>query len=487
MKKSLLVGALFVCLAAQAGWVGTYSAAEGSGTLSDGNWLLSFGYGSIRNGDETTFNGWMITKVKEGSGVLDLRNVGAEADPQGTMPQYRPKKLADRLFSESTTVTGVYLHDECVEVGGQAFMSCSALEFFHAGAGLRTIGGYTFQRCSALTAVTLPEGMTCIDAYAFDRCMNLASFPRTEFPSLQSIGMGAFSNCSSLSGDFVFSCPKLTAFPGKASSYAGVFTSSAIKSLDFSRSGVVDVGDYTCYACSSLTNVLFSPSVRSIGSTAFYNCAKLGDVDLSGGTNYLSIGTSAFSYCTSVKNVLMSPFVTNFASSAFARCQNITNVTIVLPQDRERWVGMMKDVDGTLGKDAFYAAGKLVALDLPWGGETVWATNALAGVGGLKSLRFYGKPPTIEPCRAAFDLAYQGTTIVANQPQAYQMRIYSPHRHREGWRSFCTAAVTDAERRRGDYPGQHVLGTFASPNKEWVVWERNAYDDPPPGCVIMVR
>ena len=85
--------------------------------------------------------------------------------------------------------------------------------------GVTSIGLGAFSGCSSLTSVTLPEGVTSIGWSAFENCSSLTSVTISD--SVTSISYGAFENCSSLTsvtipdsvtsiGDNALGSPKLT-------------------------------------------------------------------------------------------------------------------------------------------------------------------------------------------------------------------------------------------------------------------------------------
>ena len=77
---------------------------------------------------------------------------------------------------------------------------------------------------------------------------------------------------------------------------------------------------------SSITSVVISNGVTSIGNVAFYDCDKITSVTI--GNSVTSIGDYAFSQCTGLTSVTIPSSVTSIGSEAFYDCTGLTSVTI---------------------------------------------------------------------------------------------------------------------------------------------------------------
>lgn len=83
---------------------------------------------------------------------------------------------------------------------------------------------------------------------------------------------------------------------------------------------------YALNYCYSLTNVIISNSVTSIGSGAFNDCCSLTNVIIPNGVT--KIGSTAFFNCYSLTNVIIPNSVISIGDSAFYNCCSLTNVII---------------------------------------------------------------------------------------------------------------------------------------------------------------
>ncbi len=197
--------------------------------------------------------------------------------------------------------------------------------------GVTGIGTRAFYGCSSLTTVTLPESLTTISDRAFANCMALTTVNMTDY--VAQIGEEAFSYCTSLKS--ITLGKALESIGNKAFSQSGLTEINLPISLSSTGEtifyGCTDLKEATINCetvpprvfaeCSSLTTVILTETVTSIGESAFEGCVSLSTVS---GTDALtSVGPYAFDGCTALVNTEFAQTVNEFGYYCFKGCTGL--------------------------------------------------------------------------------------------------------------------------------------------------------------------
>lgn len=130
--------------------------------------------------------------------------------------------------------------------------------------------------------------------------------------TIEGTSSGAFDSCTSL---------KYINFPAVTSIGMYTFFDTAVENVCLPS--ITSVESAAFMNCASLKSVSM-PVATDIIDFAFYNCASLEDVNL---PSAISVGLYAFSVCTSVQNISL-PATTSLAASAFSGCSALKSVNL---------------------------------------------------------------------------------------------------------------------------------------------------------------
>ncbi len=247
-------------------------------------------------------------------------------------------------------LTNIAIPDSVTSIGKGAFSWCQSLTNITIPRGVTSIGEEAFSGCNGLTSVTFADNcqLATIGEEAFAYCTGLTSVTIPD--SVTSIGLGTFSGCSGLTS---ITIPFVGAKAGVTSSdtyqypfgyifgtksytnststtirqyYYGDSTSDTTYSdycIPSSLKTVTFTGDKLLYGafsnCSSLTSIVLTDSVTSIGGRAFGGCSGLESVTIPAGVT--SISEYAFLNCTALTEIKFNAMnCDDLSSGAYAFC-----------------------------------------------------------------------------------------------------------------------------------------------------------------------
>ncbi len=141
-----------------------------------------------------------------------------------------------------------------------------------------------FEGCTKLKTVNIPSVIK-IGARAFARC---ASLNKVYAPKADYAGPSSFYNCTGIKSVFLPKVKKLGTVNWESYKNItnplytkGIFENcKGLKSVNIS--GAAIIAQRTFSSCASLTSINVGSKIKSIGSSAFYKCAKLKTVNIRG-------------------------------------------------------------------------------------------------------------------------------------------------------------------------------------------------------------
>lgn len=198
--------------------------------------------------------------------------------------------MAFRSYNNTSKVKGIRLPSTLKTIGGNCFMTLTALTSINIPQGVTTVGGGAFQS-TGLSSITFPSSITSFGGDMFYGSTNLTSVV-FNFP------------ITSMSGYFFRACTKLTSYdiPDTVTGTLGAmsFSASGI-STAIIPVGVTTIDGSAFSSCPNLTSVVCKGTLANINSSAFASDSKLDNVTFKG--NVTNIATLAFKDAKLLKSI----------------------------------------------------------------------------------------------------------------------------------------------------------------------------------------
>ncbi|MCQ2070200.1 MAG: leucine-rich repeat protein [archaeon] len=206
------------------------------------------------------------------------------------------KSIPSEMFKGCTSLMGVDLSN-MTEIGGSAFMGCTAMETLILPSTVTVVGEWAFRDCSSLSSVTIGENVESIGAGAF----YATALKEIMIPAkLTSINFNVSYNALvfPLGIETINVSPENSVYASKDN----LLYTKDMQTILFCPATITgelvieaNVGEFAFYK-SALSKVTFANGVTSIGGNAFYQAEKLKEVVIANSVK--TIGTSAFAKCS---------------------------------------------------------------------------------------------------------------------------------------------------------------------------------------------
>lgn len=214
-------------------------------------------------------------------------------------------------------IRSLNIPDAVTEIPKEAFKNSKLSNIsFSATSKLTTIGEEAFFG-SSLVKIDIPVLVTRIDESAFGNC---ASMTNVALHNVETIGNGAFRNCTQLAS--IGWGEKLREIGDFAFSGIGIKT---IELNNKSGASITTWGTSVFENCTYLATVRLHMNMAVIPAGMFKNCTKLTTIEIP--RDCTVIRKEAF-FNSGLKKITVTDRVNAIETGAFADCQNLTEVTI---------------------------------------------------------------------------------------------------------------------------------------------------------------
>lgn len=299
------------------------------------------------------------------------------------------EQIGDNAFN-SGRLTQIELNEGLTEIGAAAFQS-SKLQSVTIPSSVKTLGSNSFYRMPEVSEIKIAANsqLTSIPSSTFSNNVNLKTFTfEGNCDNMKSIDMNAFENCTSLES---FTIP----------------------------ASVTTIGLGAFSGCSSLANVTFAEgaTIQKIGQNSFQHCTGLKEITIP--NSVTSIEYEAFNDCQNLQTIHIPANTTSINQGAFSLCGNLTKFIVDEKNQKYSCVdGMLTSKDKetlcifpagkandeitllspsftTIGDRAFYYCKKLTNVTIPKH-VTKIGNEAFRMCDNLKTIAFLGDTPIDE-------------------------------------------------------------------------------------------
>lgn len=267
----------------------------------------------------------------------------------------------------SVTVTGGELRDN-------VFLNCSTLTSIVISGAISDVGANAFKGCSELISISLPDTIVSIGSDAFLGCVKMNSVHYDgDIATWLSIDFSDEDSNPIVYARNLFVAERLVTEIDIPSSITEIsaYTFSGLRNVEeiIIPRGVSTIGASALRNCADLISVQFEEngSLKSIGSRAFANCAKIKTMSLP--SSVTNVGFAAFSGDTSLESLEL-PFVgalrngsTNTHMGYIFGASTYANSANVIPQSLK--VIVIQEGVEALGDYAFYGCTDLTEIRIP--------------------------------------------------------------------------------------------------------------------------
>ena len=246
--------------------------------------------------------------------------------------------IANHSFYQVIVGYSIMIPDSVLYIGTSAFYQSGYVQSIYISKNVKRIGDYAFYGCSRAWfgpdgITTIPGTCEYIGRSAFYKCVLMVGL---NIPgSVKTIGDFAFFGCENLGESYLYYQEKPDEF---------------LKGDVILNEGIESIGSRAFYNCARIASITIPGSIKNLGERVFYKCANLKEVSIADGVTVIPQYT--FYNCTSLTNVNISDSVTEIGGYAFRGCSALSDITIGSNVEK-------------IGDFAFYSCSSLTHVILP--------------------------------------------------------------------------------------------------------------------------
>lgn len=271
--------------------------------------------------------------------ILDgVVNIGANAfDSCSTLTNVTipnsVTNIGESAFSGCSDLTDIIIsdNDNVLSIGDRAFYACTKLANVTIPNSVENIGYEIFAGCTSLTDINIGSGVTNIDISAFYGCPKLTNInvdnSNLKYTSIDGV---LFNNNKTILVYYPNNKGENYTIPdGVTTIGSGAFQvhgyNSSLISVTMPNS-ITTIGSGAFFGCSLLKNVIMSNKITTIEKNAFRNCSSLTDIILP--NSITRIKDYAFKDCSSLKNIILPDGLSSISYAVFENCTSLQSITI---------------------------------------------------------------------------------------------------------------------------------------------------------------
>lgn len=260
--------------------------------------------GAPENEPSAVSGDWTYTVSGNAATIIAYTGSDSEVTIPDTLGGVAVTAVGDRAFSYCRNITRIVMPNTIRTLGVSAFEQCISLKNITLSTALTNLPEYVFSNCS-LTAIHIPKNVKTIHNQAFFRTAQLAALTvDSSNASFSAVGNVLYNKAKTT----LLHCPQ------------------GLTKVTFAGT-VKSIGSYAFMYCNKITSLVVPASVTKLAENAFFDCAALASLKISGAK---SMGSPLVQNCASLTTFTLGKGPTELPHNMIVNCKNLK--TINLPE-----------------------------------------------------------------------------------------------------------------------------------------------------------